>query len=122
MPTLIILPVVNTKRSLRLSIRNQIRPHDDAVDQLDEEFLKSEGKTYEYFYDVITILSQGVRDVEDMELKAKYTELCFKMDNSANMISDRTLEEHLISSQEKRREKIKRDRNSAQDEKAKLEV
>ena len=83
---------------------------EDAVDYLNENFLRSEGKTFEYFYDVINTLSQGVRNVEDMEVKAKYTELCFKMDNSAKMISDRTMEEHLIYRQEERKGRIKRDK------------
>ena len=69
---------------------------EDAVDYLNEDFIRSGGKIYEYFYDVINILSQEVRNIEDMELKAKYAELCIKMDDSANMISDRTIEEHLV--------------------------
>ena len=92
---------------------------EDAVDYLNEDFLRSGGKTFEYFYDVINTLSQEVRNIEDMELKAKYTELCIKMDDSAYMISDVTLEDKLISSQERRRENIRRERRLAQEEKRK---
>ena len=80
---------------------------EDAFDYLNEDFLRSEGRTFDYFHDVINTLSQEVGNIEDMELKAKYSDLCIKMDDSANMImiSDVTLEDALISSQERRRER-----------------
>ena len=92
---------------------------EDAVDYLNEDILRSGRKTLDYFYDVINTLSQEVRNIEDMELKAKYTELCIKMDDCANMISDATLEDRLIFSQERRRENIRRERRLAQEEKRK---
>ena len=95
---------------------------EDAVHYLNEDLLRSGGKKFEYFYDVINTLSQEVRNIEDMELKAKYTELCIKMDDSAYMISDATLEDMLISNQERKREYIRRERRLAQEEKTKFEV
>ena len=98
--------------NLKLYVLAKSGRTEDAVDHLYGDYLRSEaeGKIFEYFYDIINTLSQRVQNVEDRELTKKYADLLFKMDDSANLISDKTMEEDLIHCQELKRESRRNER------------